>query len=114
MAVSSIAYNYSKIDENDIDFSTRKRASKAYGNSKRFLTFALHELCKNEKVNLAVVQPGVTLTNMTNHYPKAINWLVKIGIKLLFPSLKSRVSICSTLMLWTEFSFPIFPLESPL
>ena len=23
---------------------------------------------------------------MTNHYPKAINWLVKIGIKILFPS----------------------------
>ena len=22
---------------------------------------------------------------MTNHYPKAINWLVKIGIKILFP-----------------------------
>ena len=25
---------------------------------------------------------------MTNHYPKAINWLVKIGIKLFFPSPK--------------------------
>lgn len=91
VAVSSIAYNYSKINEQDIDFSLNKKASKVYGNSKRFLTFALHELCKKEKVNLSIVHPGVTLTNMTNHYPKSINWLVKIGIKLLFPSNKNAV-----------------------
>ena len=46
--------------------------------------FSLYELFKNSKVKLAVVHPGITLTNMTNHYPKAINWLVKIGIKFLF------------------------------
>ena len=50
--------------------------------------FALYELFENSKVKLSIVHPGVTLTNMTNHYPKAINWLVKIGIKLLFPSPK--------------------------
>lgn len=86
VAVSSIAYNYSKIDENDIDFSLRKKSSKVYGNSKRFLTFALHELMKNQKATLTIVHPGVTLTTMTNHYPKAINWLVKFGIKLFFPT----------------------------
>ena len=85
--VSSIAHNYSKIDVNDIDFSKHKKSSKIYGNSKRFLTFGLMELFKqNNYTNYAICHPGITLTNMTNHYPKAINWLVKIGIKLLFPN----------------------------
>lgn len=88
VTVGSIAHNYSKLDENDIDFSSRKKASKIYGNSKRFLMFSLFELFENSKVKLSIVHPGVTLTNMTNHYPKAINWLVKIGIRLLFPNAK--------------------------
>lgn len=86
IAVSSIAHNYSKLDENDIDFSSRKKHSKVYGNAKRFLTFSLMELCNKENVNLSVVHPGVTLTEMTNHYPKAINWLVKLFIGLFCPS----------------------------
>ena len=86
VAVSSIAYNYSKIDTNDIDFSTTKKHSKVYGNSKRFLTYSLMELCKIENVDLSIVHPGVTLTEMTNHYPKAINWFVKIFIKLFLPN----------------------------
>lgn len=88
VTLGSIAHNYSKLNENDIDFSNSKKSSKVYGNSKRFLMFSMYELFKGSKVNLAVVHPGVTLTNMTNHYPKAINWLVKIGIKLVFPSPK--------------------------
>ena len=88
VAVSSIAYNYSKIDENDIDFNNQTKPSKIYGNSKRFLTFSLIELMKNQNTTLSIVHPGVTLTEMTNHYPKAINWLVKIGIKLFFPTPK--------------------------
>ena len=88
VAIGSVAYNYSSIDENDIDFSTRKKSSQIYGNSKRFLTFSLQELCKQHNVNLSIVHPGVTLTNITNHYPKAINWLVKLGIKIAFPTPK--------------------------
>lgn len=86
VAVSSIAHNYSKIDENDIDFSSRKKHRKVYGNAKRFLTFALMEYCKKENINLSVVHPGLTLTEMTNHYHKAINWLVKAFIGLFCPS----------------------------
>ncbi len=86
VTVSSIAHNYSKIDINDIDFSTRKKHSKVYGNAKRFLTFSLIELCKNENIDLAVVHPGLTLTEMTNHYPKSVNWLVKLVIGLFCPS----------------------------
>ena len=89
MVIGSVAHNYSKLNENDVDFSSYKKPSKIYGNSKRFLMFSLFELFKNKKnVSLAVAHPGITLTNMTNHYPKAINWLVKIGIKLIFASPK--------------------------
>lgn len=89
VAVGSIAHNYSKIDENDIEFLTRKKSSLIYGNSKRFLMFALMQLFKREKeISLSIAHPGITLTNMTNHYPKTINWLVKLGIKFLFQSPK--------------------------
>ena len=44
VAVGSIAHNYSKIDERDIDFATRKQSSLVYGNAKRYLMFSLHEL----------------------------------------------------------------------
>ena len=88
ITLGSVAHNYSTLDEDDIDFSSKTKSSKIYGNSKRFLMFSLYELFENSSVNLAIVHPGVTLTNMTNHYPKVINWLVKIGIKLLFPSPK--------------------------
>lgn len=88
VAVSSIAHNYSNIDETDIDFSKRKKHSQVYGNAKRFLTFALMELSKQENFNLSIVHPGITLTEMTNHYPKGINWLVKLGIKIFFPNTK--------------------------
>ena len=47
VAVSSIAHNYSKIDEQDIDFSSNTKQSKVYGNSKRFLMFSLIKLCES-------------------------------------------------------------------
>ncbi len=86
VAISSIAHNYSTIDVNDIDFTNQNKHSKVYGNAKRFLTFALHELAKKEDINLSIVHPGLTLTDMTNHYPKYINWLVKIFIGAFCPS----------------------------
>lgn len=91
VAMSSIAHDFSKTDAGDIEFSSRSSSSKKYGNSKRYLTFALSKYFENEETKLCIVHPGVTLTNMTNHYPKAINWLVKIGIKVLFPSPKKAV-----------------------
>ena len=92
VAIGSVAHDYSKIDEKDIDFSSRTQISKIYGNSKRFLMFSLYEYFKNDNwIKLSIAHPGVTLTNMTNHYPKAINWLVKIGIKLFFPKPQKAV-----------------------
>lgn len=89
IATSSIAHNYSKSDAADVQFLNRTKSSKVYGNSKRYLTYALFKLFKNEQnASLTLAHPGITLTNMTNHYPKAINWLIKIGIKILFPTPK--------------------------
>ncbi len=85
VAVSSIAHNYSKIDENDVDFKTRKRASLVYGNAKRYLTFALHELFKNEtEATLSITHPGISFTNITAHYPKLIFAIIKYPMKLIF------------------------------
>ena len=92
VAIGSVAHKNSKIDEKDIDFSTYKQISKTYGNSKRFLMFAWHELFKNnDKVSLSIVHPGVTLTNISNHYPKAISWLVMFVLKIAFPKPKQAI-----------------------
>ena len=89
IAVGSIAHNYSKIDENDIDFSTRKKSSKIYGNSKRFLMFSLYELFKdNKKIKLSICHPGITFTNITNHYPKFVYAIIKNPMKIIFMSPK--------------------------
>ena len=87
--VGSIAHNYSKLDEKDIDFSTRRKPSNIYGNSKRFLMFSMQELFKdNKKISLSVVHPGITFTNMTNHYPKFIYVIIKYPMKIIFMSTK--------------------------
>ena len=83
IAVSSIAMTYSTLDENDIDYKTRTKSDKIYGNSKRFLTFALSELFnERDDVSLAIVHPGITLTPMTNAKNK---WFTGFTMKLLFP-----------------------------
>lgn len=87
VAVGSIAHNYSKIDITDIDFSTRKKSSKVYGNSKRFLMFSLYGLFDGEG-GLSVVHPGITFTNITSHYPKVIFALIKHPMKVIFMSPK--------------------------
>ncbi len=111
VVVGSIAHNYSKIDINDIDFSTRKAASKVYGNAKRFLMFSLYELFKDEKnVSLAVTHPGITFTNITAHYPKLIYAVIKHPMKLIFMKpKKAALSILSGVFVETEHSSWIGP-----
>lgn len=85
VVVGSIAHNYSKADPADVDFSTRKRASLVYGNAKRYLTYSLFELFREERdVTMAVTHPGISQTNITAHYPKAIYALIKYPMRLLF------------------------------
>ena len=85
IAVGSVAHNYSKTDPEDIDFSTRRKASLVYGNAKRYLTYSLLELSKQEReVAFSVVHPGITFTNITAHYPKVIFALIKYPMKVIF------------------------------
>jgi short-subunit dehydrogenase len=85
VVVGSIAHNYSKIDKNDIDFSTRRQPSLVYGNAKRYLMFSAYELFKNvPNVSLSVVHPGITLTGITAHYPKFIFAVIKYPMKVIF------------------------------
>ena len=93
--VGSIAHNYSKTDVNDMDFSTRKAASKVYGNAKRYWMFAAYELFKNEtNVTLSVTHPGITFTNITAHYPKLIFAIIKHPMKIIFMH-PFKASLCT-------------------
>lgn len=94
IVVGSIAHNYSKTDESDIDFSTRAKASKVYGNAKRYLMFSLYELFKDEKyATLSVTHPGITFTNITAHYPKIIFAIIKHPMKVIFMKPK-KAALC--------------------
>ena len=85
VAVGSIAHNYSETDPADVDFSSRTRASRVYGNAKRYLMFSLYGLFENESnVSLAVCHPGITFTNITAHYPKAVFAIIKNPMKVIF------------------------------
>ena len=84
IVVGSIAYNFSKVDFSDIQKLNTKNPNKIYGNSKRFLMYSLLKLSEENNLNLTIVHPGITLTNMTSHYHKSINWLIKIMEKLMF------------------------------
>ena len=103
VVVGSIAHDYSKANFNDIQKLKTKKSSIAYGNSKRFLMASMQKLLENHPVKLSVVHPGITLTQMTSHYPFFINWLVKIGIKIFFPKPeKACLSILSGVFNSTE------------
>lgn len=93
VAVSSIAHNYSSIDIDDVDFSTREKSSLVYGNAKRFLTLSLFEHFKCNDT-LSIVHPGITFTNITAHYPKLVYVFIKHPMKLIFmPAKKAALSI---------------------
>ena len=91
IAVGSIAHRYSKIDECDVDFSTRTKASLVYGNAKRYLMFSLCE--RSDGNSVVMTHPGITFTNITAHYPKLIFALIKHPMKVIFMSPK-KASLC--------------------
>ncbi len=83
LPVSSISLDYGRLDENDIDYTTHVKSTKVYGNSKRFITFAMSELFKDrDDVRMSIVHPGVTLTPMTNAKNKAF---INLTMKMIFP-----------------------------
>ncbi len=81
IAVGSIAHNYSKTDESDVDFSTREQASLVYGNAKRYLTYSLFAL---DGESISVAHPGISFTGITNHYPPLVFALIKHPMKIIF------------------------------
>lgn len=92
--VSSIAHNYSVSDADDMDFSNRSAARLVYGNAKRHLMCALHELFRGETAaTLSVVHPGITLTNITAHYPPLIFALIKRPMKVIFMK-PAKAALC--------------------
>jgi len=83
--VGSIAHNYSKTDKCDVDFKTRKKASRVYGNAKRFAMFSAFELLSDKDCPaISVCHPGITFTNITSHYPKLIFAIIKHPMKIIF------------------------------
>lgn len=93
VVVGSIAHNYSRIDESDIDFSGRTAASKVYGNAKRYLMLAATGLGELSK-SVTVTHPGITVTNITAHYPRAVYALIKYPMKVIFtPPRRACLSI---------------------
>ena len=85
IALGSIAHRYSKSDPDDVDFSTRTRCNLVYGNSKRYLMFALTELMKHHpEVDFAIAHPGITFTNITNHYPPLLFAIIRGPMKIIF------------------------------
>ena len=85
VAVGSIAHNYSHIDLSDVEFLTRTQSSKVYGNAKRFLMFSLFGLDASGNT-ISIAHPGITLTNITAHYPKVIYAIIKHPMKVIFMS----------------------------
>ena len=95
VVVGSIAHNYSKTNKDDIDFSEVKKASKVYGNAKRFLMFSLYELFERERgASLSVTHPGITFTNITSHYPKFIFAVIKYPMKVIFMNAE-KAALCT-------------------
>lgn len=95
IVVSSIAHTYARYDESDIDYTNNKDDQKIYGNSKRFVMYSLMELLKdNKKVDLAIVHPGISYTNIMKNFPKFISKIIEAPMKLIFNSpKKSSLSI---------------------
>lgn len=85
VAVGSIAHNYSKSDKGNIDFAANPKASKVYGNAKRYLMFSLYRLFENEtEATLSITHPGISFTGITAHYPKLIFAVIKHPMKIIF------------------------------
>lgn len=101
VVMGSIAHTYSKSDPQDLDFSSRTGSALIYGNSKRYLMFAMGELLKNHPhVDFAIAHPGITFTGITDHYPKVIFAIIKHPMKIIFmkPAYAARsmiAAVCS-------------------
>lgn len=85
VAIGSIGHYLAKADKEDVDFAKCSKPVKVYGNSKRYLMFALAELMRQHpEVSFAIAHPGVSFTNITSHYPKPLVAIIKWPMKLIY------------------------------
>lgn len=82
VAVGSIAHTYTRFCPENPSLSSCKKSSHAYGNAKRLLMFSLYGL--SSEGGLSVTHPGITLTGITAHYPKAVYALIKHPMRVIF------------------------------
>ena len=105
VVVGSIAYEYAKFNPCDPEYLMCKKPNKIYGNSKRCLIYSMFELFKNEKsFKLSIVQPGVTPTNITRHFPKFVRGIIKLPMKMVFNSPK-KSSLCVIKGLFEDLNY---------
>lgn len=109
--VGSIANYYSNVDYNDIDFRNKTASSLVYGNSKRYAMYAHFELFKSfPQKHLAITHPGITLTRITDHFPKWIFPVMKPIMRVVFMNpKKATLSILQGLFKETKPYFWIGP-----
>ena len=94
VATGSIAHRFNQADFSDPDFFRRKGANEIYGNSKRFLMFALMELAREQHLDFVIGHPGISFTGITSHYPKNLLKIVRFSMQLLFmPPRKACLSM---------------------
>ena len=92
VVMGSVAYAYSASDPADVDFSGRGPCHLVYGNSKRYLMFAFAQLLADwPRVDFAVAHPGVSFTNISNHYPKALYALIRWPMQVFLPKPEKAV-----------------------
>ena len=103
--VGSIACSYAKSDPEDPDFSSRSACHLCYGNSKRYLMYAFSQLFQGETAaEFSIGHPGITLTNISNHYPAWLYPLIRPFLKLFF--MKPRTACRSILYAVTYSTGP--------
>ena len=96
--VGSIAHTYSESRPDSPDFGDCPHCHLVYGNSKRYLMFAMWELFKKETdAEFSIGHPGITLTNISNHYPRWLYPLIRPFLKVFFMS--PRQASCSILVI---------------
>ena len=86
VVMGSVAHTYSPTDPGDLDFSTRTHCHLVYGNAKRYLMFGFSRLMARwPQVDFAIAHPGITVTNITAHYPRALYAIIRRPMKVIFP-----------------------------
>ena len=84
VVVGSLAHKFAKFNQKDIDYLKNGSGFKIYGNSKRWLMYAIKKLCDKNGYKYSIVHPGISLTNLMTGFPKFVYLLIKYPMRLVF------------------------------